>query len=229
MDIRKHIVETINVKASIKQKVYDSTDDCFKLLKIILEKMPEEYNIDICVEDVRVKMHYRDNGAFESELKVAGDLLILSMHSNIFEFNREHSIWKLEYVKKDILKSYTGIINIYNFLADSFKYNRMEDLGYLIGRIFINMDGCFFVEGKRQLGFPLKDFGKKKIDKESLTHIINTAIKYALDFDLLVPPYEQVMVASVQQMTQKITHSKMKTGKRLGFKFKSDDVQNKLD
>ena len=165
----------------------------------------------------------------ESELKVAGDLLILSMHSNIFEFNREHSIWKLEYVKKDILKSYTGIINIYNFLADSFKYNRMEDLGYLIGRIFINMDGCFFVEGKRQLGFPLKDFGKKKIDKESLTHIINTAIKYALDFDLLVPPYEQVMVASVQQMTQKITHSKMKTGKRLGFKFKSDDVQNKLD
>jgi len=229
MDIKKLIIDEINSKANVKQKVYDSANNSFKLLKRILKGIPDEYNKDISVDDERVKFLYKDNGAFESELKVAGDLLIFTLHSNVFEFNREHDIWKLDYVKQDILKSYTGIINIYNFLADSFKYNRMEDVGYLIGRIFINMDGYFFVEGKRQLGFPLKDFGTKCLDKESLTHIINTAIKYALDFDLLVPPYDQVMIASVGQMTQKISHSKMKTGKRLGFKFQSDDVQNKLD
>ena len=36
------------------------------------------------------------------------------------------------------LGTFCGIINIYNFLSDSFKYNRESDLGYLVGRIFIN-------------------------------------------------------------------------------------------
>ncbi len=229
MDIKKQIIDEINIKAKVKQEVYDSTFECFNLLKSILEEISEEYNDEISSEDERVKLNYQNNGAFESELKVAGDLLIFTLHSNVFEFNREHDFWKLDYVKNDILNSFTGIIHIYNFLADSFKYNRLEDLGYLIGRIFVNKDGYFFVEGKRQLGFPIKDFGTKQFDKESLKHIINTAIKYALDFDLLVPPYDKIMIASVGQMTQNITHSKIKTGKRLGFKFQSDDVQNKIE
>ena len=225
--IKKQIIDTINIKAGVKQKVFDSTTNSFLILKSILSEITEEYNKDISSEDERVKLHYTDNGAFEAELKVAGDLLIFSMHSNIFEFNREHGIWKMDLIKKDILSSYTGIISIYNFLADSFKYNRMEDVGYLIGRIFINKDSFFFVEGKRQLGYTMKDFGSYQLDKESIKNILNTAIKYALDFDLLVPPYEQVMIASVAQMREKISHSKLRTGKRLGFQFRSDDVLNK--
>ena len=41
------------------------------------------------------------------------------------------------YVKEDKNRSYCGVIHLYNFLADSFKYNRLNDVGYLIGRVFI--------------------------------------------------------------------------------------------
>ena len=44
-------------------------------------------------------------------------------------------------------RTYCGVINMYNFLSDSFKYNRENDLGYLIGRMFINKENTF-VEGK---------------------------------------------------------------------------------
>ena len=33
-----------------------------------------------------------------------------------------------------------------------------NDLGYLIGRIFINHENHFMVQGKRQLGFLYNDF-----------------------------------------------------------------------
>ncbi|MFC2120286.1 hypothetical protein ACFLTI_01715 [Bacteroidota bacterium] len=226
-DIKKNIIETINVKSEIKQKVYDRTKDSFEILKNILKKIVVEYNKEISSPDERVKFNYKDNGPFEAELKVSGDLLIFNMHSNVFEFNREHEIWKTGFVKKDVLNSYVGIINIYNFLADSFKYNRFDDVGYLIGRIFINKDGYFFVEGKRQLGHSLKTFGEETLNKKFLEAIINIAVKYALDFDLLVPPYDQIIVASVGQIHEKINHSRLKTGKRLGFKFQSDDIADK--
>ncbi len=114
--------------------------------------------------------------------------------------------------------------NIYNFLADSFKYNRINDLGYLVARIFINKDKHFFVEGKRQTDETVKDFAIDTISPGILRQIIETAIQYSIEFDLLVPVYDQVKMATVDQMREKISHSKMVTGKRLGFGFNSDDV-----
>jgi hypothetical protein len=97
-------------------------------------------------------------------------------------------------------------------------------LGYLIGRLFINRESHYFVEGKRQMGFLYNNFGQAILDKESLRKIIETSILYSLEFDLLVPPYDMVKIASVAQMNTKIESSKLQTGKRLGFKFNSDDV-----
>jgi len=45
-----------------------------------------------------------------------------------------------------------------------------------------------------------------------------------VEFDLLAPLYDQVKVATVEQMRQKMRHSKTLTGKRLGFGFNFDDV-----
>jgi hypothetical protein len=146
------------------------------------------------------------------------------MHSNVFQFDREHPIWKTPYAQKGPYHSYCGVISVYNFLSDSFKYNRNDDLGYLIGRIFINMDKCFFVEGKRQNAFGYRYFGEKTITPADLLLIIETAILYAMEFDLLAPPYELVKLATVEQMNAKIENAKMQTGKRIGFQFRSDDV-----
>ncbi len=216
------ILKTLQDKSNIKQQVYKNITEIFKILKDVLQELVKEYNKSLKV-DKRVILEYKDRGAFEAEIKVAGDLLIFNMHSNIFEFDRGHGIWKTSYVQDNVMSTYSGIINIYNFLSDSFKYNRLDDIGYLIARIFINKDNHYFVEGKRQLGFLYNNFEDSIIDKDAIKNIIESAILYSLDFDLFVPPYDNVKIVSVAQMKEKINKSKIQTGKRLGFKFYADD------
>jgi len=223
-DKKEQILSALEMKSLVKQKVYDQTLEVFGVIKEILQEITKEYNSDLQIDDQRICFEYRERSTFEAELKVAGDLLIFSMHSNIFEFDKNHNVWKLNYVKENILYSYCGIINVYNFLSDSFKYNRLDDLGYLIARLFINLEKKFFVEGKRQEEYQYNNFGTKEINKETLKDIILRIIIYAIDFDLLVPPYDNVKIASVAQLNEKVEYHKMKTGKRLGFKFNSDDV-----
>lgn len=218
------IVDTLLEKSGMKQEVYEKTFETFSLIKNVLHELATELNIDLKNSDKRVRLEFRDRGKFEAEIRVAGDILIFSMHSNVFEFDRDHSVWKLPYVQANKLNSYCGMINIYNFLTDSFKYNRNEDLGYLIGRLFVNRENHYFVEGKRQMGFLYNNFGQATVNKEAIRKIIESAILYSLEFDLLVPPYDMVKIASVAQMNTKIESSKLQTGKRLGFKFNSDDV-----
>lgn len=220
-----HQYESIVSKSNVKQLAHTNTLESFNLLKEVLKELVDEFYkaLEGKVND-EILPSFNEKGPFEAEFRLAGDLLVFSMHSNVFVFNREHPIWKLDYVKNNPLNGYCGIIHIYNFLSDSFKYNRLQDLGYLIARIFINQENHFFVEGKRQSSELVKDFGSDNITKDVFRQILETAIKYAVDFDLLVPPYDQIKIASVEQMKVEISHSKIRTGKRLGFKFNSDDV-----
>ena len=224
-EAKNHNYDSIVVKSNIKQLVYANTFSSFNLLKEVLKEIVEEYQAALAEKvPANVLPAYQEKGPFEAEFRLAGDLLVFSMHSNVFVFNREHPIWNTEYVKKNQLNSYCGIIHIYNFLADSFKYDRLQDLGYLIARIFVNQENHFFVEGKRQSGELVKDFENDVMTKEALHQILGTAIQYAVNFDLLVPPYDQVKIASVEQMKVEISHAKIMTGKRVGFKFNSDDI-----
>jgi hypothetical protein len=224
-DPKKLIVDTLTEKSATKQTVYDNTLESFNLFKEVLQEMVKEYNEQLKNLDKRVQLEFWDKGAFECELKFAGDLLVFNMHSNIFEFDKGHGVWKISYVSENNMNSYTGIIHIYNFLNDSFKYNRLDDLGYLIARVFINKENHYFVEGKRQLGYLYNNFAKSVIDKQKIKSIVESAILYCLDFDLLVPPYDTVKIVTVAEMSDKINNSKIQTGKRLGFKFYADDDQ----
>jgi len=217
--IKEHVIQVLKEKAVLKQNVYDQTKITFKIIKKVTQDIVKEYDKELENEDERVLLEYRDRGMFEAELKVAGDLIIFNMHSNVFEFPRNHEIWKDNYYVQEPLLTYSGIINIYNFLADSFKYNRMDDLGYLIGRIFINKDCTFFVEGRRELGFNYPAFGKNAVNEENIRTLIENAIAYVLKFDLLVPPYNDVKIITVSDMKEKMNKHKMQTGKRLGFQY----------
>ncbi len=218
------IVDTLKGKSVLKQKVFDNTANAFMMVKEILKNLAREVNGNLTGIDPRIRMEYTDRSNFDAQLKVAADLLLFSMHSNIFQFDREHPAWKTAYIQKNKFNAYSGIINIYNFLADSFKYSRLDDLGYLIARIFINHENQYFVEGKRQMGMLFTNYGNEAFSPESLKKIVCTAISYSLEFDLLVPPYDTVKIASVGQAESKIQHSRLITGKRLGFQFNSDDV-----
>jgi hypothetical protein len=224
-EVRESLLEAFVIKSTVKQKVYENTTQTFFLLKKVLKQLESDY-----LKKVKIKVSpsvlpvYAERGPFEAEFKIGGDLLIFSMHSNVFEFDDKHPVWNTPYIKDDPLRSYCGTINIYNFLADSFKYNRVNDLGYLVARIFVNKENHFFVEGKRQAAEVVKDFAVDTISPGILRQIIETAIQYCIEFDLLVPPYEQIKIATVDQMNQKMSLSKMVTAKRLGFGFKTDDV-----
>ncbi len=224
-EVRDSLIEAFVIKSTVKQKAYENTLQTFYILNKVLKQLEETYLSKLKDEVPTVVLPvYKERGPFEAEFKIGVDLLIFSMHSNVFEFDDKHPVWKTAYLKEDPLRSYCGIINIYNFLYDSFKYNRVNDLGYLVARIFINKDNHFFVEGKRQADELVKDFALDAISPGVLRQIIETAIQYCIEFDLLAPLYDQVKIATVDQMNQKMSFSKMITGKRLGFGFNSDDV-----
>jgi len=221
--MKEQIIKTLLEKSQVKQKVYGNAKEAFKTIKSILQDIVSDYNADLIDADKRVLLEYRDRGVFEAEIRIAGDLLFFNMHSNIFEFPADHQIWKAASSKEDPLSTYSGIINIYNFLADSFKYNRAEDIGYLIGRIFINKNNHYFIEGQKELGFTYPSFDENKISDEALKKVIDGTILYALKFDLLVPPLKNIQLATVNQMKERINKSKIQTGKRVGFNYNTED------
>ena len=223
--LRKKILETIVSKSTLKQKVFDNTFATFNDLKETLLEMASEMDDQLDgLLDRRVRLEYRDRGKFEAQIQVANDLLIFQMHTDVVEFEPNHDIWQNPYVQTDRDNSYCGVINIYNFLSDSFKFNRNADEGYLIGRIFINREKCYFVEGKQQTSMRPMQFGKAEIDSEALVRILESAIYYALNFDLLLPSYDDNKRVTVDQFNTKLDNSKFVTGKRLGYDFDVDDI-----
>jgi hypothetical protein len=224
---RENILSLLSEKAVMKSKIFEQSIEVFNLLKDVLSEMSNDLNEMLDDKDYkRVRLEYRDRGKFEAELKFADDVLIFSMHTDVFQFDREHTVWKNEYLKKEPYNSYCGVINVYNFLSDSMKFNRLDDMGYLVARLFVNKDKSFFVEGKRQKRQMTDSFGSSSLTREDLVEFVESAILYTLSFDLLVPPYDIVKHATVEQINVKIESSKMTTGKRLGYKYNSDDVLN---
>ncbi|MDG2263930.1 MAG: hypothetical protein P8L19_02635 [Flavobacteriales bacterium] len=220
MNSEEKIVSLLKEKACTKQKIYRITKNIFANFQDVLQEKANILNNE--VQDKDVEVSYEESGDFDAKLKFSGDTLLFHMHSNIFDFDSSHQIHKTSYVKEDKMRSFCGVINIYNFLSDSLKYNRLNDAGFLIARIFINKDNHFFVEGDKQLGFLFNDFVNQQIDEVQISKIIDTAMIYALNFDLQTPNFNDVKVVSLHQILDINNNHKIKTSKRLGFKFSSE-------
>jgi len=219
------ILRLLKEKSALKQEVFHRTMQLFRDFKEEIKSVVDELKPKAARIDKRIVIDYREKSEFEIELHVAGDVLIFYMHTNVFEFDKSHPLWKTSYVRNDPSMSYCGMINVYNFLADSFKYNRINDLGYLIARIFTNVEGHYFVDGKRQLGFLYNDFVNNIIDRATIRRIVESTIIYALDFDLYTPPFDEMKEVSVSQLLEASMGMQMKTAKRLGFRFQADTDQ----
>ncbi len=223
--LHKELFDEFTRKASLKKEVYNITLQCFNELKETIFQYVTQYEqyIKKSKQSYDISFEVTQNKEFEIALKFGGDILIFLMHTNIFEFPRNHEVMKTGYIKKDKTRSFHGIINIYNFLADSFKYDRTNDIGYLIGRVFINKDKSYFVEGKQELAFLYHNFGTEKFTKKAMDTLLETSIKYSINFDLLTPPYNEVMSVTVNEMQSTLASIPLKTGKRLGFQFYADN------
>lgn len=221
---RDLIIKTLTEKSVMKLNIYKQTKELFKMFKETLKEITDDMQKNVNVGEIKLNFTYKEKSDFESSISFAGDTLVFHMHSNVFNFDKSHYMYNTPYIKQDEDRAYCSVINVYNFLTDSFKYNRENDIGYLIARIFINKEQHFFVEGKRQLGFLYNDFGTRTIDKEAAKSIIESAILYAIDFDLLMPNYEQVKQVSIGEMYYHSETLQQKTGKRMGFLFQADNL-----
>lgn len=220
MESRKTILDILLHKSALKQDIFQDTHLVFNRLKKVLNEEATALKADI--HDDRIRMQYIDKGDYEAQIFVGSDVLLFHMHTNVFLLPEAHPFWQLEYLRENPDNGYFGIIYIYNFLAQSFIQGRMEDPGYLIGRIFVNKEGHFFIEGKGALGTSFRDVEKSILTEDMLRDIIHTSFAYALDFDLLTPPYEIVSKINVRQIQVMSSSLNMQTGKRLGFKFEAE-------
>lgn len=216
------IVDVIKDKSILKQDIYQNTVAAFQELKSNLKKIVENLQKEFSHMDGRITFHYKEKSELEAEIKIAGDILVFHMHTNVFKFELTDSVWKTSYLKNDERNGYVGSINIYNFLSDSIKYHRSNDIGYLVARVFINRENKFMVQGKRQLGLLYSSFEDAVIDEKAICDIIDSIILYTLSFDLYTPPYNRVQEVTVGEVVAESQDIKTVTGKRVGFKFSSD-------
>jgi hypothetical protein len=218
------IQEILCKKSSTKQQVFRLTQDIFRDLKMVLRDVEAELAPNLVNDAPHVEVKYSDKGDFEAHLKFSGDTLVVMMHTNVFDFDESHFVNNSAYVKEDPLREFCGMIQIYNFLSDSIKYNRDNDVGYLIARVFINKDQHFFIEGKRPLSFLYNDLEKNTITPQALRSIIEEAMLFCLNFDLMAPPVDAINYISVEQKNFMSHSSGMPTGKRLGFVMSSEQL-----
>ena len=222
MDTSGKILSKLTQQAAAKQEVFRVCKSLFDELKEVIHELSQELGKEVSPVDKHVEIKFTDKGEFEVALKFSGDTLIFHMHSNTFSFDKSHQIWNTSYVKKDQYRAYCGVINVYNFLSDSFKYNRVNDLGYLLGRIFINKEKHFFTDGNGQMNFLHNNFQNDILDKDTLKTIVQELMLQAIDFELITPPYKEVQVVSLNQINEMSQKMKLKTAKKLGFKFSNE-------
>lgn len=210
-------------KGSLKQTIYNNTLTALNYFNTAAYNLEKEFYQKLNNKKSEITIKYQPKTEHDFQIQFAGDVLLFMMHTNIFEFPRDHEVMKTSYIKEDKKRSYCGTIFIFNFLSDSIKYNRVNDSGFLIGRIFINKDMHYYVEGKRELAQVLNNFSSNCLTPELANEILRSAIKYTLNFDLLVPDFDLMKEVNVGNFLDLEVESRLtKTSKRLGFRFQAD-------
>lgn len=223
MDKRQRIIDLLQTKGLIKINCFNKALDIFQDLKNTMHETTGDINEDMPNNRI-LKIEYRDKGKFEAQIQFGDDILIFNMHTDIFQFDDSHPVCSTDYAKLDENNTLCAVINVYNFLSNSFKYNRESDEGYLVGRIFINHEGYYFVEGKGLEHYSSKIFGTATITEEVVVDIIQTMMLFTLNFELLVPQYDTIKVIDSDKMNNRIDNSKTDTGKRIYMNFDIDDI-----
>ncbi|MEQ8423213.1 MAG: hypothetical protein RIA63_00785, partial [Cyclobacteriaceae bacterium] len=165
---------------------------------------------DVTVDFIEVNEH-------EFQVKLAGDLLIFVLHTNIVTFDEKHAAMQQPYCKENEINRYFGQIMIYNFMSDSIRFNRVNDPGYLVARILINHEKRFLVEGEGRLGFLFKEISAKPMESEDLNQIVQHSLTVAIENDLMAPPFPQVRFITLHQKMEKT--SELGAGQKIGFRM----------
>jgi len=157
---------------------------------------------------------------FEFHIRFSGDLLIFLLHSNIVTFPDDYPLLQSEYVAEDFRRRFFGHIMAYNFMADALRYARMQDTGYLIGRLLVNIEQKLFLEGAQELNMPLAErvaLQPLEPDTTTLRAFVESAMIAAVNNDLLAPDLDAIRQLTVKQ---KLENQQLNAPPRkVGFTF----------
>jgi hypothetical protein len=213
----EYIAALIETKSAIKQKTYRTLCKNFKDFEKEAQKVIKQINEKIIVKDKDIKLSVSRISDQEFHIRIAGDLLIFLKHTNIIKLDETHGFSKSPYVQEEPFRKYLGQINIYNFMADSFKFNRLNDPGYLIARVFCNHENHFLVEGERQLNFMFENVSSKPLSTTDLNIITQLVISQSIDSDLITSSFPDIRVIS---LNEKIKNTQaLGGGYKIGFKM----------
>ena len=219
---RKQLLDLLLNKSALKQDIADDCEKLFEMMKTAIKKEIDE--LQNAVSDSRIRLSFHEKGKFEIHAYVGSDVLVFNLHNNVFKLPEFNPLWGTAYFNKDENNGYFGIIHTYNFLAESFEQHRIEDLGYLISRIYVNKERHFMIDGKGQLGSYFRDPQNMHLTEDILKIIVQMSFAHALQFDLYIPPFDfldEISVAQIQLIGESL---KLQTGKRLGFKMQAEDT-----
>lgn len=210
------IFEGLKQKSTTKQTIYRNTQEVFEQMRVAAADIVATLSRKITEVDSNVIIEYRNINEFEFHIKFSGDLLIFVMHSNVITFSDAHDLMSSDYVEEDFRRRFFGHIMAYNFMADSIKYNRMNDPGYLLARILINVENHFYLEGVSELDLEYTDIAKNIVDDKALRLFIESAMVASVNNDLMAPAIEDIKKISVKQ---KMENQQVSRGQKLGFSF----------
>jgi len=218
---RNHLTQLLLNKSALKQDIAHESVVIFNELKAQIKLELEA--LRTLVHDDRVRLYFKERGDYEIHVYIGSDVLVFSLHQNVFRLPDNNPLWGTAYFQSEERHGYFGIIYVYNFLAESLIQNRLSDSGYLISRIFLNKDRHFFVEGRTQLAALFRDTERNLWSPSICALAVQISFAYVLSFDLYIPPFDLQEEITVNQMHYMGESLKLQTGKRLGFKMKSDD------
>ena len=211
------IQQLLESKSSAKQVTYKNLLSSFDLLAKESKRIITELRKRVKPGDEDVTVDFKSVNEHEFQVKLAGDLLVFVLHTNVVTFAEEHPLMNSDYIKEKEINRYFGQIMIYNFMSDSIKYNRMNDPGYLLARILINHEGRFLLEGEGQLGFLYSTISQVQISELDLNSIVKLSLKIAIENDLMAPPFPDVRFITVYQKNEKT--QELGAGQKIGFKM----------
>jgi hypothetical protein len=213
------IINGLQQKSKTKQAIYRNTKETFNRMKEISQDLVQELTERVTKQNTDVIIEYRNIGEHEFQIKFSGDLLVFVMHSNIITFPDEYEIMQSNYVEEDFRRRFFGHIMAYNFMADTIKYNRLDDPGYLVGRMLVNIEKHFCIEGVKQLDLPkekIANLEANRVTDKALRVIVESAMVAAVNNDLMGQD-----VSDIERITlkQKLENTHLTKPRKLGFQI----------
>lgn len=209
----KHLLES---KSTAKQTAYKYICKAFSILQTEAQGVVEELQRRAQPTDKDVTVEFNVVSDHEFDVKLAGDMLIFVMNTNVVTLEESHHIMKEEYIRENEVNRYFGQIMVYNFMAESLKYHRDNDPGYLLARLMVNHENRFFIEGERELS-AYNNISQAPVSDLDLKKVVKIVLTMAIENDLVAPSFTDVKSIT---LSQKRDHTlELGGAQKIGFRM----------